>query len=68
MPAGREGRSGPGLVVVFREPGELVLVVEPGVEVLAHRPRVALAPAVVEPLVVGVVEALLQQRPFERSQ
>ena len=62
---GREGRGGPRLVVVLQEPGELVLVVEPGVEVLAHRPRVPLAQAVVEPLVVGVVEPLLLHRPFE---
>ena len=53
------------LVVVLQEARELVLVVEPGVEVLAHRPRVAFAQAVVEPLVVGVVEALLLQRPFQ---
>ena len=63
--AGREGRGGPGLVVVLQEPGELVLVVEPGVQVLAHRPRVSLAQAVVEPLVVGVVEPLLLHRPFQ---
>ena len=31
---------------------------------LAHRPGVALAKAIVEPLVVGVIEALLLQRPF----
>ena len=31
---------------------------------LAHRPGVLLAQAVVQPLVVGVVEALLLQRPF----
>ena len=34
-------------------------------EVLAHRPGVPFAKPVVEPLVVGVVEALLLQRPFQ---
>ena len=63
--AGREGCRRPRLVVVLQEPGEPVLIVEAGVEVLAHRPRVPLAEPVVQPLVVGVVEALLQHRPFE---
>ena len=63
--AGREGRRGPGLVVVLEESGELALIVEPGVQVLAHRLRVSLAQAIVEPLVVGVIEPLLQHRPFQ---
>ena len=64
MPGGNVG-GGPRLVVVFQEAGELVLIVEPGVKMLAHGPGVAVAQAVVEPLVVGVVEALLLQRPFQ---
>ena len=63
--AGRERRRGPRLVVVLQEAGQPVLVIEPGQEVLAHRPGVPLAQAVVQPLVVGVVEPLLLQRPFE---
>ena len=63
--SGRERGGRPRLVVVLQEAGQLVLVIQPGVEVLAHRPRVSLAQAVVEPLVVGVVEPLLLQRPFQ---
>ena len=61
----REVGRGPRLVVVLEEAREVVLVVEIGPQVLAHRPRVPVAQAVVEPLVVGVVEALLLQRPLE---
>ena len=32
---------------------------------LAHRPSVALAQAIVEPLVVGVIKALVLHRPFQ---
>jgi hypothetical protein len=45
----RERRSRPRLVVVFQEARQLVLLIEPGVEMLAHRPRMSLAQAVVEP-------------------
>ena len=62
---GRERRRGPGLVVVFQEPGQLVLIVEAGLEVLSHRPRVPLAEAVVKPFVVSVIEPLLEHRPFQ---
>jgi hypothetical protein len=41
--AGAEGGGGPGLVVVFEEPGKPRLVVEPGEEVFANRPRMSLA-------------------------
>ena len=61
----RERRRRPRLVVVLQETGELVLVIEARVEMLAHRPRMAFPEAIVEPLVVGVVEALLLQRPFQ---
>ena len=60
----RERRRRPRLVVVFHEAGQLVLIVEPGVEMLAHRPGVALAEAVVQAFVVGVIESLLLHRPF----
>ena len=51
--------------MVLQEAGQLVLVVQPRAEVLAHRPGVPVAEAVVQPLVVGVIEALLLQRPFQ---
>ena len=63
--AGRKRRRGARLVVVLQEAGEPGLVVEPRQEVLAHRPRPPLVQAVVEPLVVRVVEALLEHRPLE---
>ena len=50
--------------MVFEKTRELVLVVQPGVKVFAHRPGVPFAKAVVEPLVVGVIESLLLHRPF----
>ena len=59
----RRGRA--RLVVVLQEADHLVLVIEIGVEVLADRPDVAVAQPIVQPLVVGVVESLLLQRPFE---
>ena len=58
-------RRGPRLVVVLQEAGQLVLVIQARVEMLAHRPGMAVAEAVVEPLVVGVIEALLLERPFQ---
>ena len=61
----RERGGGPRLVVVLEEAGQAVLEVEARVEVLAHRAGVALHQPVVEPLVVGVVEALLLEGPLE---
>ena len=43
----------------------MILEIEPGVQVLADRARVAVHQPIVEPLVVGGVEALLLERPFE---
>jgi hypothetical protein len=51
--------------VVLEEAGQMILEVEAGEEVLADRAGVALFQAVVEPLVVGVVEALLLEGPLE---
>src|SRR5215470_19468916 len=65
LDVGRKYGSRPRLVVVLEETGQLVLVVEPGVEMLTHRPGVTLPEPVVEPLVVGVVESLLLQRPLQ---
>src|SRR5262249_41251732 len=53
------------LVVVLEEASHPFLVVRPRIEVFAHRPGVTLAESVVEPLVVGVIKALLLQRPFQ---
>ena len=61
----RERRRGARLVVVLEKAREAILEVEPGMQVLAHRARRAVLEAVVEPLVVGVVEPLLLQRPLE---
>src|SRR5512144_475899 len=65
MDFGRERGGGPRLVVVLEEAGHVVLEVEAREEVLADGPRVTLFQAVVEPLVVGVVEALLLEGPLE---
>src|SRR5262245_34193653 len=60
-----EGGRRPRLVVVFQKSGELILVIEAGMEVLAHRSRVSFAGAVVQPLVVRVVESFLLHGPLE---
>src|SRR6516164_10697588 len=60
-----EYRHGARLVVVFKKAGELVLVIQPGEQVTADRPGMAVSQAVVKPLVVTIVEALLVQGPFE---
>ena len=51
--------------MVLQKPGEPFLVVKAGMEVVAHRRCMPLAQAVVEPLVIGVVEALLLHGPFQ---
>src|SRR5437879_2278964 len=61
----RECCRSPRLVVVFRKAGQLVLVIRPGLEVLPDRPGLPLSETVVKPFVVGVIEPLLLQRPFE---
>src|SRR5262249_37085066 len=60
-----ERRRGPWLIVVFEKSGQFILIIQPGVEVLAHGPRMAFTEAVVQALVVGVVEPLLLERPFQ---
>ena len=60
----RERGRRPRLVVVFQEAGHFVLVIQSREKMLAHRPGVTLAQAVVQPLVVGVIESLLLHRPF----
>src|SRR5262245_10494171 len=78
QPRGQEGNAGCGLlyfwrewclcsrlVVVFQEASHLVLIVQPRVEMLANGPGVPLAQAVVQSFVIGVVESLLLQRPFQ---
>src|SRR5271168_1273038 len=63
----RPGEFGRGarLVVVFEKADELVLIVEAGEQVATDRRDIALSQAVVESLVVAIIEALLVQRPFE---
>src|SRR5262245_50023702 len=58
MDPGRKGGCRPRLVVVFQKAGELVLIIQPRMKVFAHRTGVLFAKAVVEPLIVGVVETL----------
>ena len=60
-----EGGGSPRLVVVLEKSRQLVLEVEPREKMLSDRPRVTLAQAIVEPLVVRVVETLLLQRPLQ---
>src|SRR3954447_22737905 len=60
-----EGRCCAWLVVVLEEAREGILKIEPRVQVLSYRTRVTLAQAVVQALVVRVVEALLLEHPLE---
>jgi hypothetical protein len=62
---GRKGCRGARLVVIFEESRQLFLVIESRGKVLADRQRHLIAEAVIEPLVIGVIETLLQHRPFE---
>src|SRR5439155_280157 len=50
---------------VLQKAGQLVLVVQPRVEMLTHWQGMSVAEAVVQPFVVGVIESLLQQGPFQ---
>src|SRR3954470_9432592 len=61
----RKGGSRPRLVVILHKARELVLIVGAGEQMLSYRPRVAVAKAIVEALVVGIVEALLVHGRFE---
>ena len=61
----RERRGRARLVVVLDEADESLLVPEVGVQVPVHGVGAVVHEAVVEPLVVAVVEALLLQRPLE---
>src|SRR5205823_3197630 len=65
MNSWRERGGRPRFIVVFQEAGQFVLVIEARVEMLAHRPGMMVAEAVVESFVVGVVETLLLQGPFQ---
>jgi hypothetical protein len=59
----RGGRS--RLVVVFKETSQLVLVIESGPKVISYRWGMLLAQAIVQPLVVRIVESLLLHGPFQ---
>ena len=61
----RKRGGGARFVVVFEKAGELVLIFRRGAEMLTHGPGMAFAEAVIEALVVGVIEALLLERPFQ---
>ncbi len=60
----REGRGGPWLVVVLEEAHRAILKARVGHQVLAHRRGALGHQAIVEALVVGLVEAGLLQRPL----
>ena len=53
------------LIVVFEKPNGLSLIIPIRTEVIADGPGMAFAKAIVEALVVGVIETLLLQLPFE---
>src|SRR6516225_11114843 len=61
----RKFGGGARLVVILEKAGELVLVIEAGEQVTADRSGMTVSQAVVKPLVVTIVEALLVQGPFE---
>src|SRR5262245_25447152 len=63
--AWRDGCRGAMPVAVLQEAGQTAPVVEPRPEVIADRPGVMLAQPIVESLVIGVIETLLLQGPFE---
>ncbi len=54
----RERGRGSWLIVILEEAGELVLIFQVRMEMLPNRPGMLVAQAVIEPLVVGVIEAL----------
>jgi hypothetical protein len=61
----RKGRRGPRLVVILQEANGPALEVRIRVEMAAHGLGVPGVQAVVQPLVVGVMEPLLLERPLE---
>ena len=65
MPRPGKDRRGARLVVILEEARQPILVVEPRPQMGANGAGIAMAKAIVEALVVAVVEALLLQFPFE---
>src|SRR5215471_5018248 len=65
MDARSKGGGSTWFIVVFQKAGELVLVVKPGTEMISHRSRVAIAQTVVKPLVISVIEPLLEHGPLQ---
>src|SRR5262249_955643 len=59
-----EGRCGTRLVMVLQEAGEAVLVAKLRLKMSAHRTYIRSAQTIIEPLVIGVVKALLQHGPL----
>ena len=64
MPRPGKDCRGARLVVVLEEARQPVLVVEPGAQMGANGAGIGMAKAIVEALVVAVVEALLLQIPI----
>ena len=60
----RKNSGGSRLVVVFEEPHRVPHEIRVGVQVPSHGVGIAVAQAIVEPLVVREIESLLLQVPF----
>ena len=60
-----ESCRGAWLVVVLQEAGRSILEVKTGHQVFTNRMRLAEHQPVVQPLIVGVIEALLLESPFQ---
>src|SRR5271155_3719889 len=65
MDLGRERGRRTRLIVILKKARRLALKLRIGAEMIAHGSRMPLAKPVVKPLVIGVVEALLLQSPFQ---
>src|SRR5579872_7243219 len=51
--------------MIFHKPREFDLIIKSRMEMLAHRPGLTLPQAVIEPLVISVVEPRLLEGPFQ---
>src|SRR3954451_8884118 len=61
----REDGGSSRLVMIFEKSRGLALILQIGPKVVAHRACMGLAKPVIKPLVVGVIETLLLERPLE---
>src|SRR5215469_11343027 len=61
----RKNGGGARLVMVLKKPDRLSLIIHVRAEVIANGPRVTFAQTIVKTFVVGVIEALLLELPFQ---